>query len=551
MDAYKTILRLTDDAIPSILAMQQADPTKRDYKGQITPEKGFAEPNHSGSVAGTLLAAYFCEDSRWYGDKVLLDAAVNALEFLNEMCHEDGSIDLLETNPHDCTSNGFAVQQVAYTYRLLVREAKSKKEVRAKELAKDFLRKSAKAMLTGGFHTPNHRWVVASALSLCYRCLGDERCLDWAKVYLSEGVDCNEEGDYTERSVGIYDVVNNESLTILAQELNMPNLYESVDRNLDKNWYYMEPDLTGLTLASRRQDYGREVQMTRHFYTYYQAALRTGSRKFAWIANRILEQMEKLRVTIGTPNEIASSLHHQNLLQRFMLSERQPLPMEDAMPLVYNRYFERAGIVRYRQDNWTCSLVRDNSTFMKIQNGNLRMYVKLACTFFAHGRLIADELKPIEGGYRLSCEKEWGYVRPLPNVNEPDWHKIDHTARPHANIQKLRWEVDVFFREKGVTLHIRSEGTPRIPMKLECILPAGGLLRSSDLTVPTTEGGWAIAGETVEYNLGGEGVRMEGGFNEHVYTFNMRNSDPQPMNRFCLYCTGFTPVERIVKFDII
>ncbi len=226
-------------ALPTTLylALRQTNPAKRDYHGQMSPEKGYAEPNHSAGAADTLLSAYFCKASRWHGDTALLSAAIDALEFLCAHCHEDGSIDLVETNFHDCTSNSFAVQILGYTYRLLEREAKTENELRAKALARSFLETTVRAVATGGFHTPNHRWVITSAMALCYRSLGNDKCLDIAKTYLSEGIDCNEEGDYTERSVGIYDVTNNESLTIIAQELDMPELYQAVERNLEKNWY--------------------------------------------------------------------------------------------------------------------------------------------------------------------------------------------------------------------------------------------------------------------------------------------------------------------------
>ena len=550
MNAYQTILRLTDDTVPLILAARQRDPGRRDFGGQITPEKGFAEPGHSCSAAGALLAVYFCPDSRWHGDESLLDAAISSLSFLNGSCHEDGTIDLLETNFHDCTSSGFAVQSAAYTYRLLKREAKTPKEREAETLARAFLEKSAQAMITGGFHTPNHRWVVASALALCYRCLGDPECLQMARVYLSEGIDCNDEGDYTERSVGLYDVVNNESLTILAQELDMPELCEAVDRNLHKNWYYIEPDMTALTLASRRQDYGTDARMLAHFHSYYQAALRTGSGSLAWMANRLLEQMERQRTAAGSSTEPSLLPDHRNLLTRFLLEPEREMPAEEPMPLVYDRYFESAGVVRHRAGRWTCSLLRDNGTFMKLQNGCLAMYVKLACTFFQHGRLLAEEIVPIEGGYRLSCAREWGYVRPLPGIQEADWWKIDHAAREKVNIQKHRWQADVLFWVDGVTLRIRTEGTPRIPVKLECILPPSGLLHTAGMTIPALPGGWAVAGETIAYDWGGESIRLSGGFNEHHYAPNMRNSDPPPTGRFCLYCTDFTPVDRTIEITM-
>ena len=551
MDAYGTILRLTDDAVPHIMDAQKKDPNCRDYEGQISPGKGFAEPSQSAYAAAVLISAYLCDKSRWHGNEGLLDAAISSLKFLNRMCHEDGTLDLVETNFFDATVNGFAVQVLAYTYRLLEQNAKTEKELEAECLVRSFIEKSASAMLTGGFHTPNHRWVVASALSLCWKILDSEECLEMAQIYLSEGIDCNDEGDYTERSVGIYDAVNNGSLAIIAQELNKPELYEFIDRNLEKNWYYTEPDLTALTLASRRQDYGNEAQMVHHFYSYYLAAARTVNKNFMWMAARLLRQMENLQAHIGQPHDIAASINHQNLLTRFMLDTPHQLPCEEPMPIKYDKFFNTAGVARVRQGNWTCSLLKDNSTFMKLQNGNLKVYFKLACTFFQFGRLLAQEITPIENGYRMICEQEWGYVRPIKNLNEPDWHKIDRNIRDKANMQKHKWQVEIIIKENGLSLYIHTDGTPRIPIKLECILPPGGLAKTAGSSFEAQPGGWMIAGEAVTYYLGGEAIRFSGCFNKHDYTNNMRNSDPSPPGRFTIYCTGFTLINKLIEIDMI
>ena len=225
----------------------------------------------------------------------------------------------------------------------------------------------------------------------------------------------------------------------------------------------------------------------------------------------------------------------------------------DAVPVsfCYDKFFPQIGVVRHRRHHWTCSLLKINSTFMKLQNGGLTIYVKLACTFFQHGRLVAEEICPIDGGYRLTCEKEWGYVRPLADIHQPDWWKIDKDARERANMQKHRWQADVLFTEDGLTLGIQTTGTPRIPAKLEFILPPGGLLRASGLTVQAAPGGWAVAGESASYTLGGDEVRISGCFNHHHYTANMRNSDPMPPGRFCLYCTGFTPLDEKLAITMI
>jgi len=165
--------------------------------------------------------------------------------------------------------------------------------------------------------------------------------------------------------------------------------------------------------------------------------------------------------------------------------------------------------------------------------------------------MIAQDIAPIGGGYRLAYEYEQGYTRPLPGIQEADWWKIDHKTREKANMQKLRWQADVIFRDGGISLHILTDGTPRVPAKLEFILPPGGFLKTTGSTFQALPGGWAIAGETAAYDLGGESIRLSGCFNEHNYASDMRNSDPQPTGQFCVYCTGFTPLDRVLEIEMV
>ena len=46
--------------------------------------------------------------------------------------------------------------------------------------------------------------------------------MDKVRTYLSEGIDCDEYGGFTERSVGVYNPVNVNSMLVLAEEGNMP-----------------------------------------------------------------------------------------------------------------------------------------------------------------------------------------------------------------------------------------------------------------------------------------------------------------------------------------
>ena len=156
---------------------------------------------------------------------------------------------------HDATAVAFVIQHAAYAYRVV------EKFNEGTSLEKDildtfyrFLEKSAEGMKKGGFHTPNHRWVVCSALVLLMNILNRKDLYPEIILYLREGFDCNEYGEYSERSAGVYNEICNRSLIIMARELHMPGLYEYVKRNLTMMFRYIEPDMTFCTMKFQGQD---------------------------------------------------------------------------------------------------------------------------------------------------------------------------------------------------------------------------------------------------------------------------------------------------------
>ena len=555
---------MNDAIIPMLLSQQYETPLFHNHGGQASPAyrkagKGFAEPIDSAGTADALLAAYFCETSAYHKDITVLRGAETALNYLLSVCHEDGTIDLLETNFHDATLNGFAIQSLAYTYRLCDRLSASEDEERVKQLIYRFLEKSARGMINGGFHTPNHRWVMASALSLLYNIIGDEKCAQMAKRYLNEGIDCNDEGDYSERSIGIYDVVNNNALLIIAEELGREDLYQYVERNLIKNWQYTEPDWTAVTLASRRQDYGQDISMTGHYRAYYIMSKKSGraAREFAWMAENLKRRMDMLRIKAGTPNDVWFSHSTHSLLTKFLLygdESGTSLNAQVPFPSRYNAYFEKAGVARIRRGDLSCTLLRNNATFMKIQNGSMKLYLKLACSYFSVGKFEPAEIIPMgtddQAAYQMRYVKDTGYRLPFTDLTNPEWYAMPHEKRGSVHMQHLELCAEIADINNGFDLTIYSKGTEHVPWKLEILLPPGGLLWSGGVTIPGIDNGWAIVSDSAYYECGGERIQIDGGSNRHHYTGTMRGTDPQPPGSFCLYMTGFTNFHEKISIHV-
>lgn len=553
MHLLESANRWNDRVAANLLKLQVKDRNARDFGGILTPEKGFAEPASSARGADVFLSAYYSPLSKYHHQEMVLHAARLCAEHLLKSQHEDGTLDLMETNFHDATCNAFSVQVIAYTHRMMKQALRhSEMEAQVLGMLHTFLERSAGAMRTGGFHTPNHRWVLASALMLCWRELGLNECREMAQVYLDEGIDCDEEGEYTERSVGIYDITCNQSLLIIMREADMPELIEPVLRNLNKLTYYIEPDGSVATLNSRRQDFGRKA------YPFGQLlnclhALTAGHtpederfRRIAGLAQYLYRLYEQHAQGIDLPHDAG------HFVTQFMLNPALAEMGHPVIPLQteYRRFFPGAGVVRYRKGHAALTLVRERPVFLKLQVGRTELSLRASSCFYACGQLISPEIKEIDGGYRLSCRNEWGYVRPLgAKAGTNDWALIPHDKREHVNMLTLEWVLDILIYEDKVELDLGIRGCENLPWKLEGILSPGGTLYMDGSAVPAAKGSFAIPANGFEYIHENSCLRWEGGLAQHLYAPSMRNTPAQEMQAFTVYNTGFAPASHKVTIS--
>lgn len=116
------------------------------------------------------------------------------------------------------------------------------------------LEQIADVLVTGGIHTPNHRWEISSALTACARLLGREDCSRRARQWLAEGVDIQSDGFYSERSPNYAVHVSGLSLWALALDLHRPELLDIVHTNVHTHAATTDEQGRVETIQSRRQD---------------------------------------------------------------------------------------------------------------------------------------------------------------------------------------------------------------------------------------------------------------------------------------------------------
>ncbi|MBQ3141841.1 MAG: hypothetical protein IJC25_07760, partial [Clostridia bacterium] len=470
-----------DASIERQLKLQCLDENNPYYGTILDIAKGYTEPSAGVGLASSLMNAYYHPYSKWYHNEMLLERAIVAIKNTLRRQNEDGTLDLMETNFHDPTFTAFCIHGAGPAYKLHLRDTQhTPLEDELSACFETFMRNAGDSMVNGGFHTPNHRWVVSAALSYCYNTLKDEKYLNHIKKFLNEGIDCDENGEFTERSAGTYNIICDRVLIMMAEELNMPELLDHVARNLRMVMTYIEPDETINTLNSTRQDFGTGYNFTGYYEPYLKMAVLTGDPEFAWLADYMQSK--------GAGCDMTWFLLHPGYEEKMLTV---PTKKPD---LNYEKHYVESGIMRQRIGDATLTLIKERPLFAKFQYKNKPLLIRFAGSFFGpHAQFKADTLEEVDGGYRLTYHKSWGYKRPLEEKPaSPLWKDMDHSKRASVGMQDF--DVAFTFKMTDGNLHIELDACTdpkscdNIPCKLELMFPAGCLFENDSTALTTKDG---------------------------------------------------------------
>ena len=537
---YPRIVKAADQSIPLTLAKICKDPENL-YCGSSDAMNYLIEPGHGCGLIQQASCVYSCKDSRYYRNKEMLSVIEDACDMLMRASHPDGTIDFLATNFY--TPATFEIQTLCRSYRVFVRYMTGiPEEKRAEEKLRKLIDHLANGCLNGGFHTPNHRWVETGALLMAYNIIGNPEFKRKAERYIMEGIDCDEYGEFSERSMGCYNQVNVNSMVIMAEENDMPELYEYVFRNMDLTFKYLESDGSLFTKNSRRQD----VDIEKYFpnYSWYQLYLDVGKKFNNPLFLKYADQIFESSVTggRGVPGGLWQYLMDPEL-QTF-----EPDLRNVEIPTEYHAYYPNSNILRVRKGNFSYTLLSGKPELMYVKFGNKEMFLRMCSSFFAVAQFAPEKLEKTETGYRMTFRGHGEYKGQFSEKPATsNWYQMDHSLRPVIHSCDLDYTLDVTDLEDGVKLTLRVDNTPRVPFKLEFVIPENTRFETEQVIFDTSKGGTITvkSGKArLEDVATGSEVTIDGLFAEHMYHYNMRGSVPQNANSFTLYATDFSPVER-------
>ncbi|MEK5024827.1 hypothetical protein [Paenibacillus sp. FSL M7-1046] len=544
---YKQLVDSNDIAVEEGLSRQVLDQESRYYGGTLDPGTGVAWVNHTTGTPTDMCywgAALANPDSKYYRDERLLGRLQLAAEFVLRAQHEDGSISPGWTNYHSPPDTAFVIVGYAQLYQLLVRQEWVPLQPVLDNM-RLFLKRTIPVMLTGGCHTPNHRWVLCAALGFLHELFGLEEAVQRADQWLAEGMDITPDGEWTERSNGIYSAVSDIMLIHAARLLDRPQLLEPVRLNLRMMVYLVHPSGEVVTDYSGRQDLGSVHDLSPYYLPYAILARSDNDAVFAGMA----EWAGRMLADPGVCSV--------NVLVRMLLEPelQQPFEAPAALPVTYEKIlngdFQRhdylqnmeaaghqgrishsrlhtdfgAPVARYRDGNTSVTLITETPSFFALRHGAVRLLAVQLASYFYPGFVPMQEMTRLPEGYLLAGEQKKGYYGPVAEVLLPQtsgtpvspWYLLPHQSRPLTHEQTFRVEAEVQRTDTGWTIRLHSEEPGEVMTQLSFIFGQEGKFTSGELQT-VEEDCYLWSGGSLRYTCGEDWIELTGGESGHLAT---------------------------------
>ena len=398
---FLTILRDTETRVNRALRAQNLNP-QSPYHGAFIQHDGMYQAKSTIYQAASMIAVYCCHQSRYYRDASILERIHLGLDYVQRVQHENGLFDYVTCNFFSAPDTAFCIVKIIPHLRYLRGVERTAEEDGILSRLESIIHLGGRGLLEGGFHTPNHRWAIASVLSICGKLFNEPDLTAAASIYLNEGIDCNADGEYAEKSAGNYNAVNNDAMLLLADALDDASFEEHVIRNLRMMLTYWEPDDSVFTANSTRFDKDRLVYADGYYFEYLLMGVKHSIPEFTAMANHIMDVVDEKHIL--APDVLIDLMNAPELVA----FECEACSTPD----IYRAFYEDSGIARVRRGHYTYTVMRGKSTFLHLHNGSIKLGVKIGGSFCEHRAFKPETIvQDKNGAFRLhQTMRGWYYL---------------------------------------------------------------------------------------------------------------------------------------------
>ena len=540
---YQKIIQDTQDRVEKSLQIQVLDEKSPRYGG-FADSDGIVQAKFSIYRVATMTAAYCNEDTVYYHDEKVLDSILLGLDYIQRVQHENGLFDYVTCNFFSAPDTAFCIKKLLPVYRYLLGRAKKSDLPDGEQLilvrVENIVRAGAYGMLEGGFHTPNHRWAIASVLMTCgklFDCVEMEKA---AFTYLNEGIDCNEDGEFAEKSAGNYNRINNDAMIMLSEATGDASYEQNAVRNLKMMLTYWEPDDSIFTANSTRFDKDKLVYPKDYYMEYLSMGMKYQISEFLQMCNTIFEVVDRKHIT------------SPDFLIWFMLNpEYRKLEFEGSYRRPdFRRYYRESGIARGQQGRFTYTVMNGKSNFFYLHNGTMKLELKVAGSFCEHRAFKSEKMEQLsEREYHLNQTMRGWYYLPFSEKPETnDWWKMDNASRNKKMGPDMQIDVWVKEVENGVDVRVKTSGVEGAPWRIELAFSGVDFLTNDYMDMPLTGSEVIVVKEGyTEVGNGKDALILGPCFGEHHFTEGKEDSEAKTAGAATIYLTDYTAFDHTIE----
>lgn len=534
---YDRILKDTDRRVKKSLRIQVMD-VNSSYYGAFPDENDLMQVKFCIYRITSMIAAYNNEESSFYKNEETAKRILAGLLFTERNQHENGLFDFINCNFLSAPDTAFILKRILPCLHYLHDHEKDEYMEQVFTKMCSIVKKAARGLLEGGFHTPNHRWAIASNLMECADFFKNPILKEAAWDYLREGIDCNEDGEYAEKSAGTYNRINNDAMITIGKYLGDDSYFDHAVRNLHMMLTYIEPDGTIFTANSTRQDKGKRVYPKDYYWEYLWLGYKKNIPEFLDFANYIFDLIEENQIT--SPDFL---IHFMNLPEMIDFEWEGSWKRKECYA-----FYQESGIIRAYREEYAYTVMQGKSSFLHFSNSSISISMKVAGAFCEHRAFVPDILETREKGIYLEQTMEGWYYLPMeekPDTN--DWWKMDHSLRkkklgPDLKITALITEI-----ADGLEIKLCLKGVEQAPFRVEIGVFGADKADNEHFVLQNLNGSSVLAkdGMTVFSNQE-EALQVGPGFGVHSYTQGLFGSEAADKGGFTLYFTDYTEFEHTV-----
>ncbi len=539
---YERMLKDTEERAKRAVRDQMKEP--RNFYGGIMAENGIVQAKYTIYRATSAMGAYCNPDSCLYRDGEIFSMIRDGLVFAGKCQHENGLFDLVSCNFDSAPDTAFILKRIYPYLAYLERNRKTEEEEEIYRLLRGIAQKGARGICIGGFHTPNHRWAIASQLIQYGEYFGDDSLGERAKAYLLEGIDCSEDGEYSEKSSGNYNRINNDAMITIGNVTGDKAYYEYAVRNLRMMLTYIEPDGSIFTGNSTRWDNGMVVFPKNYYSEYLEMGIVMDIPEFLDMANFIFQMVGEKRIL--APDQLIVYMNHPEWID----VEHKGIWKQGNFKCLY----KSSGIARVRKGGYLYTLMTGKPGFLHFTGESVSVEVRLAGGFFEHRAFQAETLKelPDGRGYLLTQVMHGWYYLPFQEKPESsDWWEMDNNSRKKLAGPDLKLQVKVVDINDGIELQMKVSGVQGAPFRVELAVRGADYVQGEEFQMKSWNGGCMIlrSGEGYFGNLD-ESLGIGPGFAVHRFTAGMAGSQAESGDCFMVYCTDLTEFDRTLRIRL-